>query len=459
MSRQIVVLGAGISGLATAWYLKHYLGSDAAVHVIEKSERPGGWIQTLQTEGFLFEQGPRSCRSKGNGQETLALIENLGLQDHVLVPHADATHRYLYHDGHLKRMPRHLWGILFNPLTKGWLQAFWNDWRMPKRTGEDETVHSFFSRRLGNRWADTLIDPFVLGIYAGDCRSLSMKSCFPLFNEWEEKQGSLLRGGWKHKRTPLYSSAFIESVRRYPLFSFKEGMETLPLALAHELKECLQLGNGAVRLEFLTSGIEVYLENGEKIIADQVISTLPAYALGSLLSSSPEVGTQLQALNYATVGMVNMGFDAPVLPLKGFGYLVPTRMNELILGCVWDSCIFPQQNERKEQTRITFMMGGSHHPEIEGMTEQDAVEHALKALQQQMGIQARPSIIQFKKGHQAIPQFEVGHERWKADLQNKIGQISPRLVLSGSAWTGVSINDCVGHARLLAQRLADTQTG
>ena len=150
-----------------------------------------------------------------------------------------------------------------------------------------------------------------------------------------------------------------------------------------------------------------------------------------------------------------MGFDSSVLPLKGFGYLVPTRMNELILGCVWDSCVFPQQNERKEQTRITFMMGGSHHPEIKGMSEQEAVEHALKALQQQMRIQARPAIIQFKKVHQAIPQFEVGHERWKTDLQNKIGQISPRLVLSGSAWTGVSINDCVGHARLLAQRLAD----
>lgn len=135
MSCQIVVLGAGISGLATAWYLKHYLGSDASVQVIEKSARPGGWVQTLQTEGFLFEQGPRSCRSKGAGQETLALIENLGLQDQVLVPHADATHRYLYDHGNLKRMPRHLWGIPFNPLTKGWLQAFWNDWRMPKRTG------------------------------------------------------------------------------------------------------------------------------------------------------------------------------------------------------------------------------------------------------------------------------------------------------------------------------------
>ena len=86
MSRQIIVLGAGISGLAIAWYLKQFLGSDAPVHVIEKSSRPGGWIQTLQTEGYLFEQGPRSCRSKGAGQETLALIENLGLEDQVSGP-------------------------------------------------------------------------------------------------------------------------------------------------------------------------------------------------------------------------------------------------------------------------------------------------------------------------------------------------------------------------------------
>jgi oxygen-dependent protoporphyrinogen oxidase len=154
------------------------------------------------------------------------------------------------------------------------------------------------------------------------------------------------------------------------------------------------------------------------------------------------------------VGIVNMGFDESVLPVKGFGYLVSTRMENLVLGCVWDSCIFPQQHEMKNQTRLTFMLGGGHHPEIEHITDQEAIEHVLKALHQQMGVRVHPKLIQFKKVVKAIPQFAVGHESWKADIQHRIQQISPRLFLSGTAWTGVSINDCIGQARQLAQRLA-----
>lgn len=453
MPQQIVVLGAGISGLATAWYLKQCLGSGASVNVVEKSERAGGWIQTLQADGFLFEQGPRSCRSKGAGRETLALVENLGLQDQVLVPHSDATQRYLYESGNLKRLPKQLWEIPFNSLTRGWFEALWRDWRNPKRAEEDESIHSFFSRRLGSRWADVLIDPFVLGIYAGDSKQLSIRSCFPLFDEWEKKRGSLLRGAWHHRKPQNCSSAFIQAVRRFPLFSFKDGMETLPRVLAHELKECLLLGNGVSRLDFHQSGIKVTLENGECIIADLVISTLPAYALGSVLHSSPEVISTFKALNYATVGIVNLGFDASVSAHKGFGYLVPTGMKELVLGCVWDSCIFPQQN-KENQTRLTVMLGGMVHPEIEHMTDEEMIAHALKALHRHMGVRQNPKTVQVKKAKQAIPQFEVGHERWKEELKKKISTLLPRLILSGNAWTGVSINDCIAQARCLAHRVA-----
>lgn len=454
MSHRIVILGAGISGLATAWYLKQALGSDASIQVIEKSGRAGGWIQSLRTEGFLFEQGPRSCRSKGFGYETLALIENLGLHGQVILPPRDSSYRYLYQQETLKRLPKHLWEIPFNSLTSGWLRAFWNDWQMPRRNVEDESIHSFFSRRLGSIWADRLIDPFVLGIYAGDCRRLSLKSCFPVFEEWEQTQGSLLRGAWSYKTPHHYSSAFIEEVRRFPLFSFKEGMEALPRALAHELKNCLMFGSGVNRLEKSASGITVHLENGGSIFADHLISTLPSYALASILPASPEIAKELETLPYATVGIVNMGFDESVLPQKGFGYLVPTSKGDIVLGCVWDSCLFPQQNERKNQTRLTFMLGGSHHPEIEHMSDGALAEHGLRALREQMGIHKHPKAIQVNKARRAIPQFEVGHTLWKTELQKKLQQFSPRLMQSGSAWSGVSINDCISQARRLAQTFA-----
>lgn len=456
MSSHIVILGAGISGLVTAWYLKRSLGSNVRLTIIEKEQRVGGWIQTIETEGFLFEQGPRSCRTKGTGHEALALIEALHLQDQVLVPHPDAHQRFVYYQHKLQRMPRHLWEVPFNPLTRGVLKAVWRDWHMPKRRSEDESIESFFSRRLGQSWAERLIDPFVSGIYAGDCSRLSLKSCFPLFDQWEQQNGSLLRGAWHQRTSSASQTPFVQSIRRFPLFSFKEGMETLPRALARNLKECLFLGQGASRLIFDANGIQVQLENGEHIRSDQVISTLPAFVLSSMLSSYPSVSQRLTSLPYATVLVVNLGFDSSVLPLKGFGYLIPSNEHSNVLGCVWDSCIFPQQNLKANQTRLTVMMGGRHHPEVEHLSDYEAVEHALEVLRQHLGIRGNPQVVQIKRARHAIPQYEVGYSLWKTELQEAMNLLSPRLIVSGSAWTGVSINDCIAQARQLAQRISDS---
>lgn len=443
----IVILGAGISGLATAWFLKQRLGSQSRLTVIEKSQRPGGWIQTLQTNEFLFEQGPRSCRTKGAGHETLALIESLGLQDQVITPHSDAKTRYVYNGQHLQPFPKHMWEIPFNPLTRSCLKALWRDWLMPRRQVEDESIQSFFNRRLGNSWTENLIDPFVSGIYAGDCSQLSLKSCFPLFDQWEQQSGSLLRGGLRHRSRPTHSSDFVKKMQHFPMFSFQEGMETLPRALARELGDCLSLGQKINSLKSHAQGIEIQFDDGKNLIADHVISTLPTFALSSLIAANePLLAAKMKKLSYTTVVVANAGFCQNVLPLKGFGYLVPSRFGLQVLGCVWDSCIFPQHNHGN-QTRLTVMLGGSHHPEVSHMSEEEIIEQTLRVLREHLSIQSDPQMIQINKAQFAIPQFEVGYSKWKEDIQEQMNQFFPRLTLSGSAWTGVSINDCIEKAR------------
>lgn len=449
MSGHVVILGAGISGLATAWFLKQSVGSQVQLSIIEKSSRPGGWIQTIQTGHFLFEQGARSCRTKGTGQETLALVEALGLQNQVLIPHPDARHRYLYNTSGLRRLPRHLWEVPFHSQTRGWMGACWRDWSRPKCEEKDESIQAFFSRRLGSSWTERLVDPFVSGIYAGDCGRLSLKSCFPLFHQWETQYRSLIRGAWHHQTVEAFQSPFVQSIRRHPLFSFQQGMETLPRTLAQHLKDHLLLNCSITGLTFHADKIEVQLADHQRIKADYVISTLPTFALSSLLASfDPQLAAKLNQLSYATVWIVNIGFDVSVLPFKGFGYLVPSNMKSLVLGCVWDSSLFPQQNLTPHQTRLTVMIGGRHHLQSEHMSEQEVIECALQALHQQMGIRTDPSIVHIKKAQDAIPQYEVGYSIWKQELQEAFHLLSPRLILSGSAWTGVSINDCIAQALL-----------
>lgn len=448
----IAILGAGISGLATAWFLKQVLGPDLRLIIIEKNERAGGWIQTLQEDGFLFEQGPRSFRTKGAGEETLALIEALGLQNRVIAPHRDAKNRYVYQGQRLQRLPKSLWEIPFHPLTRNFLQVLGRDWRMPKRQEEDESIHSFFSRRLGMDWTENFVDPFVSGIYAGDCKRLSLKSCFPLFDQWEQQNGSLARGAWFHRPLKREPNPFIQKMRAFPMVSLKEGMETLPSTLARELSDDLCLGRTVKSLQF-DKNIEIELDNGESIRAEQVISTLPTFSLGALLPADSLLRKTLEKLRYASLTVINIGFSQNVLPFKGFGYLVPSKWGLQVLGCVWDSSVFPQQNFGN-QTRLTLMMGESRHPEVQHMSDSELMEQTLKILREHMNIQPQPQIMQIKKVRHGIPQFEVGYSLWKEEVQAIIQSQFPHLILSGSGWTGVSLNDCIAHARQLSQRMA-----
>lgn len=188
MSSHLVILGAGISGLAVGWFLRQSLGDKIRITILEKSNRAGGWIHTTNEKGFLFEHGPRSCRTSGNGRITLELIESLGLQDQVLIPDHQAKNRFIYDGNELRQIPKTLFEIPFRKLTKGWIKAFWKDLTSPISKDDDESIHAFFSRRFGKEWTDHLIDPFVQGIFAGDAEKLSIKSCFPLFHQWSKQK-------------------------------------------------------------------------------------------------------------------------------------------------------------------------------------------------------------------------------------------------------------------------------
>lgn len=462
MSFHIVILGAGISGLSTAWFIKQFLGDRVKLSILEKNKYPGGWIQTFQEYSFLFEQGPHSYRSQGNGWETLSLIEELGLQNEVLKPHSSVNKRYLFDGQSLKKMPSSFWSVPFNTLTKGWLKALLSDLLSPKSEIEDENIYQFFLRRLGHQWTENLIDPFVLGIYAADIHSLSVKSCFPRFHEWEQKYGSLIKGVWHQQLTSFPKTPFIELMRRIPLFSFKNGMQTLPNALAKELKEHLFLDNGIERIDLETSSLLIHQANGKKLKADYVISTLPSFVLATLLKQSVELSDLLNQLDYTTIQVAQIGFNRKVLPLQGFGYLNPTKNLSNILGCIWDSSIFPEQDQGKEQTRLTMMLREKDCDEGKVLAKKDLENIVSQGLHSHLGIAIEPKIFRINEMMQAIPRFPVGYTNLQQKVNILCQTLYPRLILSGTAWSGVSINDCVAHAKKLAKKLkseVETVTG
>jgi protoporphyrinogen/coproporphyrinogen III oxidase len=454
MPKHIVILGAGISGLSLAWFLKKRMGKKISVTLLEKSMRAGGWIHTIESRGFLFEQGPRSCRSQGTGIETLKLIEELGLQQQVIVADSAARKRFLYHDQKLKPLPRGPLSFLLSPLTRGFLKTLWREWRVPPSSASDETIYDFVVRRLSPEIAEKLIDPLTSGIYAGDIRHLSIRSCYPMLYNLEQEEGSLLKGMLKKARQKEEpQSPFIKAIRKHSLFSLKQGMETLTRELAKRLEYDILLNCEVKALHFFDDAIEVEADHGRIFRADHVFAALPAQALAPLIRPHHEVlHEKIDEITHTSVAVVNLGWKDNVLKHKGFGYLIPSNQREEIMGVVWDSSVFPQHNQQPEETRLTVMIGGAHMSNFASYTEQDFIDKALEAMSRHLQIDQKPDTISFKRAQNAIPQYHLGHADRVDWIHKQLPLLSHRMTLIGSSWHGVSINDCIAQSRLQAEK-------
>ena len=452
--KKIVILGAGISGLSLGWFLKKKHGSTLNLQILEKTSRPGGWIQTQQVQDTLFDQGPRSCRIRGHGLETLKLIEELGLSHQVLPADRAAKKRYIYTDKTLKALPGGWLSLFTSPWTAKLIQGLVKDLTTPKSPLEDETIHSFFSRRFNPEMAETFIDPLTLGIYAGNIRQLSIRSCYPDWFEREQQYGGLLKSLWKKSSSPLsMATPFIDQMKKHSIFTLRHGMESLIQALSHQMHSHIMYQAEAVSLYADQKKGVIKLRDGTQIDADYICSTLPAYVLGQLLQSRfPDLADFPLSIPHASVAVVNIGYYEKMHPYSGFGYLVPSKEKEKILGTVWDSSIFSEQNG-SFKNRMSMMFGGAHHPEIDTFSEEAIIDLALKALKHHLGITKYPNSIHVKKAFASIPQFLLGHHHRKGLFIKELADKFPHLSLLGMAFHGVSVNDCIVHAKLLSENL------
>lgn len=429
---RIAIIGGGISGLALAWNLRKRHGSAASIILLEKSARLGGWIRTEDRDGYLFELGPRSCRPEGAGVATVELVEELGLQSELISASPAARLRYLYTGGKLQALPTGVVSLLTSPLTRPLIWPLLKEWRVARGTG-DETVDQFAARRLGRYAADRLFDPMVRGIFAGDSRQLSMRACFPSLYHLEQRWGSLTKGLLRSSRDTRSVSPFVRQVQRGGLFSFRRGMETLVQTLQRRLESDIDIRCG---VDMQTLDHPLIRE------ADHIYVTTPAFATAELLAkAAPEVSALLSETPFVSVASVCLGYPEPLLPYQGFGYLIPSREGESILGMVWDSSVFPQQNKWPSQTRLTVMM------RLEKPMDSSTLESlAREAAARHLGIGLEPEVVGVAVSQQAIPQYTVGHIDRVLSVETHMRRLLPNITLLGNSLYGVAVNDCIAHA-------------
>uniref|UniRef100_A0A8C7ZGZ6 Protoporphyrinogen oxidase n=1 Tax=Oryzias sinensis TaxID=183150 RepID=A0A8C7ZGZ6_9TELE len=427
------------------------------VILIESSSRFGGWLRsTRRPDSAVFEQGPRGIRPAGAvGQNTLNMVDDLGLGREVLpvlYSHVASKNRFLYVNGRLNRMPSGLRGLLRTtpPFSRPLLYSLASEILVKKSKEEDESVHSFVSRRLGQELADLAVDSLCRGVFAGDCRKLSVRSCFPpLF-----------------KLKTVCTSTGSAKKESWAQWSLRGGLETLPESIAEYLQRSgkaeLQKNAPVKNISHSELGWKIQLEDGV-VSADHIISALPAKALACVLPPSCQSLTQmLQDVHAVTVAVVNLEYDGSILPVQGFGHLLPSSEDKGLLGVVYDSVPFPEHNQpNRETTRLTVMMGGAWFQEVfgdpESVTSERLLKQACEAVCRQLGVKAAPiwSHVSLQRVRQSdcIPQYYLGHSQRVESMRSFIRSRNLPLSLVGSSFDGVSVNDVIFSGRAAVEEL------
>lgn len=365
--------------------------------------------------GFFFERGPRVFRGS-RSSDFLKLVHEIGLGSELIESKKEGRSRYLWIQGKLRKMPILSWG-----LVKGLLK----EWREPPQSDADESVWDFACRRFNQTVAEHLFDPLVVGIYGGDVKELSMRSCFPLYKKMEERHGSVIKGLLRQGRVQ----------GRVPyMFGFQRGVKSVIQRLQERAAIPFHLEEEVVAITLKGAAFEVKTSKGVHE-ADYLFSALAPPVIGKLLI--PE----LASLPMEGVTMVNLGYGKKVLKKKGFGYLVSSKEGEEVLGVVFDSNVFPQYNRRPEETRLTVKLKRAD------VSESEARFLALKGIEKHLGITELPDVSMVVRAPSVFPQFLVGHHRRMQTLEQEVAERYPHLRLLGNYLDGVSVNDCIARAR------------
>jgi len=430
--KNILILGAGISGLSAAYYLKK---KDPSCHVtiLEKQQRAGGWIKSSDLNGFFFEMGPRIFKVS-KSQDLLQLIEEVGLSKEIILA-SGAKDRHILWNGKLEKLPQSAISFLLSPLTRNLVFPILTEWKKKPLSISDESIREFILRRFGKDVLDRLIDPLTQGIYAADPSELSIRSCFGALKNYEDKYGSVTRGVWneviKKKKDPNVV------LPKSSLFTLNGGVERLIITLQKQSSCAIEYGQEVESLARNNGKFTVKTQDKEWI-ADSVFIALPVSQVPKILTHLlPDIAREVSEVPSACITSVLVGFKKDVLALKGFGYLVPTGENLPILGAVFDSKSFTE----KQETRITIMLKGS------GYTPEEIETQVSLSLENHLKISSSPDLLHVHVSENAVPKFLVGHKEKMAFIDRDVKRDYPGLYLLGNYLQGVSVSDCIKRSR------------
>ena len=443
MKYDAIIIGAGLTGLSTAFYLRQ---KGLNIVVLEKENRIGGAIRSHNENGFVFEEGPNTG-VVGN-PEIAELFEQLGIQPEVA--NSDAEKRLILKNNRWHPLPSGAISFLKTPLFSfpDKIKIAFEPFRK-KGTNPYETVASLASRRIGRSFVDYAVNPFISGIYAGDPSKLVTKYALPKLYNLEQKYGSFIGGSYK-KSKEIKTDRDRKATRK--VFSGKQGFSSLVEKLVEKIGE-ENIICSAEKIQVIPNKGQyevTFRQGGEPMIftSDKVISTIGAHALHSLLPFIDDNDMlNISNLTYAKVIQVAVGVNKSAINEKyiSFGGLIPEKEKQRILGVLFPSFCFDNRAPEGFAT-LAIYMGGIRNPEIFNLND-NAIENIVKEDLDRL-FQIPTSAIQFIKIFRhpyAIPQYEKSSGK-RFETIEKIETQYPGLIIAGNSRNGIGIADRVKQA-------------
>lgn len=430
LNKRILIIGAGITGLSLAYWLKN---KNYTVVLAEVGSRAGGVIDTQQRDGFELDLGPVTCALNPVLEQ---LIVELKLTDKLLIP--APSKRFIYTNKRIHVVEPSVPKLLFHPMFswKGRLRLLKDLFVKPSaQSSNDESVSSFATRHFGKEAAEKLFDPVLNGIYAGNYEALSIRSVLPLLPELEQAHGSVIKGLIKNQKQ-FSQKRIITSMQG----SFRTLIDTLVKACQTDIR----LNCSVQKLTKQGNGYDAtlnQLNNHSTEYFDEVFVTTPAYATAGLIEPfNTSLSAALKTVPYSSLQQIYCAVDSPT-SFNGFGFLVPSAERLSLLGAIHVSHLFPTKSPSGKSLFILFCGGRRPYP-FEASTEKCIAEFSAI-------LNVKVEVLHIQQWTKAIPQPNVGHRQIIGMIEN-FEKLNPTLHIAGSFRGGVAVGDRIKFSKELA---------
>jgi len=452
MTYDVAIIGAGISGLTAAYDLQR---NGRRIIVLERQQMVGGNAISERINGFLMEHGPTTLNNMV--PEALELTKELGLVNQRQYLGEGVAKRYLRHGRVLHGISIHRAGFLLSPYIslRGRLSVMAELLRSRQKNDEDETIHEFASRRFGVEFADKVMAPLVAGMFAGNAHILSVKAAFPRLKKMEQEYGSI-------SRAILQAKHGHEPGKR--LFSYQNGIASLPQTLARGLDGCIKTGAAVKSISQTPGGYKVETQGLGALSAKSVIFAAQPHVAASLLEPlDTQTTTAVADIDAPPLAVVFLAYARSQVehPLDSLGFLSVPGTGGIINGAQFSSTMFANRAPDGFVT-ISAYVGGSINRDAAGMSSHDLCNQVHSELSGLLGIKGAPVLSRTRQWARSLPQYELGHCD-KVMTMKTLSQRQPGLYLTGNYLEGVSVASCIKQARTTAaltnQYLAGVEQG